>query len=325
MDLRNAGIGSGDHGFEIYLTDTTLSRLDIENLYVTASSRSEEIKLPALEFAPTNIVELTAPTCDPITDPHQFPAFILGPARSGTSAVALGLLHSQHFEGSGEGHLLSLAHALLGVVDHHYGKYGRVDVDATINRVDVHAFQALIRRTFIRLTRDLYPTGYWIDKTPTVEMVRAAPLMLELWPNARFVFLKRRVIENVLSRRRKFPYDTTEAHYSDWAAVMESWLSVRGQLRSRSLEIEQRDLEVNCDIVVPQLSSFLQLPDSAMERLRNYLSTQRPERTDNSTSTTYEINDLRITSEEEWALRTRCDAVMQAFEYSYCSSYRQRP
>jgi hypothetical protein len=73
-------------------------------------------------------------------------------------------------------------------------------------------------------------------------MVHASVLMKELWPNARFIFIKRRVIENVLSRQRKFPEDTTERHYSDWTAVMTAWLAVHGMLAAAALEIEHRQL-----------------------------------------------------------------------------------
>src|SRR4029077_6304744 len=150
-------------------------------------------------------------------------------------------------------------------IDQHYRRVGR-DESTALGGVSSAAFQKLVRRGFVKLVSDLYPTPRWLDKTPTVEMVRAAVLMKELWPNARFIFMKRRVVENLLSRRRKFPDGTTDSHYSDWAAVMTAWLAVREQLGNAALEIDHRQLVLNPEAVSFSISAFLGLPSSAAAR-----------------------------------------------------------
>ena len=174
----------------------------------TALSGSNSTKLPGIEDR-SKYLNLVSGAGKPITDEGQFPVFVLGPARSGTSAMALGLLDSGRYSGYGEGHLLPLAHDLLATADTYYRRYAEAGADTLLGRVPIAAFQSLIRRSFVQLARDVFPTRFWLDKTPTVAMVHAAPLMKELWPNARFIFMKRRVIENVLSRLRKFPGETT--------------------------------------------------------------------------------------------------------------------
>src|SRR5581483_8649104 len=155
--------------------------------------------------AASAIADLQSDPSMPTSDSNQFPVFVLGPARSGTSAITLALLQSGSYIGSGEGHLLPLSHQILSIIEQQYRLAG-MQGSTALTRVSSDAFQKLIRRAFVKLAADLFPAPRWLDKTPTVEAVRASLLMRELWPNARFIFMKRRVIENVLSRQRKFPH-----------------------------------------------------------------------------------------------------------------------
>ena len=246
--------------------------------------------------------------------------FILGPARSGTSAMTLALLDSGAYLGTGEGHLLPLAHALVGTIDQYYQRRAE-DPHTLLGKLPIAAFQKLIRRSFVRLVADLFPTRRWLDKTPTVEMVRASVLMKELWPNARFIFMKRRVIENVLSRRRKFPQDDTERHYSDWLAVMSAWLAVRDQLGTSAIEIEHRHLVLEPDATVTTIAKFLQLPQDAAARFRSYLTERRPEQTDSEFGAVYSLERLGLNEADAARLKSACDPIMAALGYSYGESY----
>lgn len=51
-------------------------------------------------------------------------------------------------------------------------------------------------------------------------MTLASPIVKELWPSSVFVFAKRRGIENVISRTRKFLGESLENHCADWARNM---------------------------------------------------------------------------------------------------------
>ena len=319
-DLLLEGIGDGKHGFAIDLSEAKISPEDAATLEVLAISGVEVIKLPRVQTAPQGIVDITSKAFDSISDEKQFPVFILGPARSGTSVLTLALLESASFVGTGEGHLLPLAHALLATIDHHYQR-GSHDPNTMLGRVGSDAFQKFIRRAFVKLGSDLFPSVRWLDKTPTVEMVRASVLMKELWPNAKFIFMKRRVIENVLSRQRKFPEDTTEHHYSDWAAVMTAWLAVRGKLGHAIMEIEHRQLVLCPDAVASSIVSFLQLPEAAAARFSRYLTNGRPEQTDENFGATYSFDRLGLSDKDARRMTLVCDPIMSAFGYSYDESY----
>lgn len=319
-DLLLAGIGDGKHGFSIDLSDANISAEDAAVLEVHAISGAEVIKLPRMSVTPERIVDLTSDPSEPTSDEKQFPVFILGPARSGTSAITLALLESASYVGTGEGHLLPLAHALVSLVDQYYQRRAH-DPHTMLGRVPIDAFQKLIRRSFVKLATDLFPTVRWLDKTPTVEMVRASVLMKELWPNARFIFMKRRVIENVLSRQRRFPQDSTERHYSDWSAVMTAWLAVRDKLGEAALEIEHRQLVLDPDATASSIADFLELPDAAAGRFRRYVNNSHPEQTDENFGATYSLDHLGLDEIEVRRMKAVCDPIMSALGYSYDETY----
>ena len=320
QDLLLAGIGDGRHGFMIDVGDAHLSAEEAVALEVHAISGAEVVRISRVHEARRTIVDLESSPLMPTQDDTQFPVFILGPARSGTSAITLALLESASYIGAGEGHLMPLAHGLLSAIDHHYRRVGH-DESTALGGVSSAAFQKLVRRGFVKLVSELYPTPRWLDKTPTVEMVRASVLMKELWPHARFIFMKRRVVENLLSRRRKFPDGTTDSHYSDWAAVMTAWLAVREQLGSAALEIDHRQLVLNPEAVSSSISAFLGLPSSAAARFSRYVCQSRPEQTDENFGAIYSLHDLGLDEQEAQRLRVVCDPAMTAFGYGYDESY----
>lgn len=318
-DLLAAGIGDGKHGFEIDVREANLSAEQAATLEIHAISGVEVVEISRVH-ASALVTDLKSDADMPTSDATQFPLFILGPARSGTSAITLALLESGSYIGAGEGHLLPLAHNLLSVIDQYYRRAGPEESTA-LSRVSSDAFQKLTRRAFVRLASDLFPTPRWLDKTPTVEMVRAAVLMRELWPNARFIFMKRRVIENVLSRRRKFPDGTTESHYSDWAAVMSAWLAVRGELGSAALEIDHWQLVLEPDEVADSIGTFLELTQTTAGSLAGYLRSSRPQQTDENFGGIYSLDHLGLDPQQAQRLIAVCDPVMSAFGYGYGDAY----
>ena len=320
QDLQAARIGAGDHGFVINLVPQ-ISLDALGKLDVFAISGALRNSLPRVPSEMASNADRVSDNRLPIADELQFPVFILGAARSGTSAIALGLLDGGRYEGFGEGHLLPLAHELLSIVDNYYHRNAGDGSDTVMRNVPVQAFQNLIRRSFVQMTQSLFPTGYWVDKTPTVEMVRASPLMREIWPNARFIFMKRRVIENVISRQRKFPLNGVEMHYSDWIAVMSAWLEVRDKLIGVSLEVEQRDLASDPEGTAARIGQFLCLPSDAAMRLARYLSTNRPEQTAKTFGAIHTIDHLGLTEQEARWMTTACDPMMTAFGYVYGKNY----
>jgi len=320
-DLRLAGIGAGDHGFELTfrqpIAPTLLSRIEVRSGDPEAS-----IVLEVLRRSNHSMVDQASNALIPFADTEQHPVFVLGPARSGTSAVALALLKSGRYEGHGEGHLLPLARDLTSMIDFYYANRTAVrQGDTLLRAVHIDAFQRMVRRGFVQLTRATFPTGYWIDKTPTVAMVRAVPLLREIWRNARFIFLKRRVIENVLSRRRKFPEEKLEHHYGDWAGVLAAWLSVRGTLGDTAIEVDQMDLARRGDEVAAAIARFLDMPAPFAEAFRAALAADHPEQTSEAFGEAATLDSLNLSAADRPQFMATCDPIMEAYGYSYDGSY----
>ncbi len=319
-DLKQAGIGEGDHEFRI-IFDHQITPADIDRLDVRAELDGREMVLEALPGSNQSRADQASDPSLPYSDPSQHPVFILGPARSGTSALALGLLRSGKYEGHGEGHLIPLATEMLRVVDNYYRDRRAFSTDTLLRSVTSETFKRAIRRSFVQLVRAAYPTGSWLDKTPTATMVRSVPLLLELWPNARFIFLKRRVIENILSRRRKFPQDTLENHYLDWVDVFEAWENVNKGLGDNFLEVEHLEMAKDNDGFTRKISMFLNLSHIQTEALRLALASDHPEQTSNRIDETASIESLELSEDKVQQLKIACDAVMSANGYSYTQSY----
>jgi len=324
-DLAAAGIGAGDHMFRIGFTPRILPAA-LPRLRITALRGPVPYLLEPLPDSLRSRADDASDASVPVIDTEARPVFILGPARSGTSALALALLSSGHYEGHGEGHLLPLAHHLLMAVDAYYaGRDAVGGPDTRLRSTHISAFQRMVRRGFIQVSRAAYPSGRWIDKTPTAEMVRAAPLMQEMWPNARFIFLKRRVIENVASRRRKFPHESLENHYRDWVDVLTTWAGVRGHLGNRAMEVEQFELARHHAAVAADISAFLDLPAPAADRLHTVLADSNPEQTATTLGGIETLDSLGLSPGEEWDLRAACGPVMATYGYGFGEEYYGAP
>jgi hypothetical protein len=129
----------------------------------------------------------------------------------------------------------------------------------------------------LELHRKTYGEGPLVDKSPGDEAVGAAPLVLEFVPTAKFIFMKRRGIENVLSQLRRFPDLPFEGACHGWARTMRRWVEVRDRLAPRWIEIDQREL-----VDAPQTVGdrvFQHLGRGVPDDIADYITTHFPEKT----------------------------------------------
>src|ERR1700722_13929151 len=137
--------------------------------------------------------------------------------------------------------------------------------------------------SFAQMFRDLaakrFPMPFWLDKTPTPEMVRAAPRLAAIWPDARFIFVRRRAFENVSSQIRKFPRESFLACCEWWAACMSEWLTVRDGLRQRAIEVDQYAVSRESGRVATMIGELLRLEDAERDHLARFFANERVERT----------------------------------------------
>jgi len=225
----------------------------------------------------------TASVLHPLRRPANTssPIFVLGSVRSGTSAMGYALTHGAGIPGHDEGHVSTLLQAMLNAADvvasNFPGSGGRYLLD----QFDTPALRTHVINYFQAFFEQRYPEGRWCDKTPSdfdgAPAVRVAPLLLEMFPNARFIYCQRRGIENVLSRVTKFPQTPFWYHCRSWATTILAWHEVRARLGDRWIEVRQEQMALEPEKVSDELAVFLGL--SAEQRdgvLRTFLK-DRPE------------------------------------------------
>jgi hypothetical protein len=318
--LTEIGIKAGDHGFLVE-TAAPLPADEPERLEVmafTAEGASLELRLP--HSAPPRARGSGAGSLRFVAaDRAQRPVFVLGAARSGTSVMGRALRRTGRYEGHGEGHLISLLPALLAATSAHYQRdpqraaSGRFTMLASVPE---QVIQDGLQAMFAAIARAEFPSANWMDKTPGPEMVRGAPVLRRVWPAARFIFMKRRGIDNIQSRRRKFPELAFAEHCQAWADSMQAWEAVRGALAGVSLEVEQTDVALRPQAVVRGLKQLLGLKPAEAAQMLQAFRTDRPQQTDDSFAAAVAIADTGWDDAQRAQFRAICGPAMARFGYA---------
>jgi hypothetical protein len=333
-DLLRAGIGKGDHAFVAKLSSGLSPTALLSATVVAVPSDGDPVLVPALRDVlvgpagprQTQILAGRIASSSPplrelavsVVDEQQRPVFILGAARSGTTALSFALLRTRYYEGFGEGHLMPLARALLLSCDSYYRENSAaLQQDTLLRQVPQNLFELSIRSAFINMARSTFSGIHWLDKTPIVAMVHAAPLTREIWPNARYIFVRRRAVENIVSRMRRFPEKPFREHCSEWAAVMEAWLNVRPALSGASIEVDHLTLARDPAKTGKEVGDFLGLPHNVQDKFVYSLISDRPEQTSEGPTTVYRLDELGWPREDLEQFRIICGPMMKAYGYSF--------
>jgi hypothetical protein len=215
------------------------------------------------------------------SDAAPEPLFILGAPRSGTTQMLRLCRDLLGYRGGNEGHVWQS----LKVLDDHFAREVAELGPRRADFVEKFSVGRFARRDLVggyaelllELHRKTYGEGPLVDKSPGAEDIDAAPLVLEFLPTAKFIFMKRRGIENVLSQLRRFPDFPFEGACHLWAQTMRRWLEVRDRLAPRWIEIDQRDLVDAPHTVGDRLSQHL--GHGVPDEIADYITTHFPEKT----------------------------------------------
>jgi len=328
--LARSRKGQGDHGF-MFLLPMELAQWELAEVVARAHSGADSTDVRELPRYvrpdPSGAVKIASRlSVSAYKDEAQFPVFVLGSPRSGTSAVAQSLISATSYAGYNEGQVLDLLTPLLQALRRFYEfKSDAIPVTdrATmmVARIPEEHFASGISALFADVVRPLFPSGRWCDKTPTADMILAAPSLLRIWPNAKFIFLKRRALENLLSRIRKFRGASFEIQCADWAACMDAWRAVRGTLAGRALELDHHFLARHPDKSAEAIGVMLTLGPNEVEGLARMLSRHQPEQTGASILDVAEASAINWGT-DQWAIFERiCGPTMAAYGYSHDKNY----
>lgn len=252
------------------------------------------------------------------------PIFIIGSGRSGTSILTGAIRSGGEIEGYLEGHFLPLILFFMQDIERYYFSKRNLLNDPRHMIADVN--QTEIENEIINIFRHkckaLATDKVWLDKSPDSAMIKAVPYILRIWSQSRFIFAKRRGIENLISRLKKFPHVPFEKHCIMWKDCMESWLIVKDQLKDCSIEIEQRDIALHPSDTAQKIGTFLNLEQTKINKIAHIFKTQRPQYTGGQENIEpISIDQTGWTKEQIKIFRKHCTEVSKKFGYSETSSY----
>lgn len=249
----------------------------------------------------------------------------MGSARSGTSATVNAFL-AAGYHGYREGHFLPLAHRIDSAIDQHFNNAPSHNAKVLMANIEKADVKTRINNAFRDIVEAANPQSPWFDKTGGSEMIRFLPTVLTLWPTAGVVFLKRRAIENILSRIKKFPKHNFDHHCADWAKTMNAWREVRETLpQGQFIEIDQYDMINNAGGTASALSAFLGLS----RELRNAMEAQwqktRPQETEaDSAQRIWSLESTGWSDQQIKTFKQFCGVEMAAFGYTLGADYRAK-
>lgn len=252
------------------------------------------------------------------------PILIIGSPRSGTSILIKAIKATLGVSGYAEGHFLPLILIVMKAVEDYYGQRERLTTrkSRAVSHVDRENLEEEILALFRKQYESIMPSDTWIDKTPGVAMIQASPYILRTWPRSRFIFAKRRGIECIMSRLRKFPDVPFEKHCHLWKSSMQAWLDVRDSLKSCYVEIEQREISLKPVAVAEKLGKFLYLDSNQVEKLQHIFLTERPQFTGSvEEDKAISIDQAGWTDEQIDIFRHHCGAISKKLGYSESSMY----
>jgi hypothetical protein len=232
--------------------------------------------------------------------------FLMGSPRSGTSQLGATLTKVLGLPWLGEGHAAPLfARAADALSGDRTAEIGLVRHLARENFRQI-AVQAARRAYF-----HMHGSASFVDKTPGVKMVAAAPFVAECFPDSHFVFLRRNPVANISSRMVKFG-GGFEEHCRDWAAAMNEWLRVRSLL-PHFVELQQEDMLAAPQRVAQVLADYCGVPEAAAA-IGESLQTDHLERTGAGAGKT-DCAQAGWTAEQVRAFDRICGPAMRAFGY----------
>jgi hypothetical protein len=251
----------------------------------------------------------------------RHPVFVVGSPRSGTSILVDGLL-STGYHGFREGMFLSIAHYFDQLIERQFALFS--GDKNLISAIDKESLRNKIFACLKETTDQLNPAAPWFDKTGNPDMIHAIPILIKLWPDSVFIFAKRRAIENVLSRLKKFPQHNFEYHCSDWAKNMSAWRQMRVRMpASKFVEVDQYELIENAARVADRLRDLLCLNEGQTAEMLKTFRSNRPQQTEEgSAERVHTIKSAGFTDAQIAVFLKHCKTEMDAFGYTFDETYR---
>lgn len=249
-----------------------------------------------------------------------FPIFIVGSHRSATSMMLKAIQSTYNVVGNTEGYIWPTLHGLKTTLDGVFSVLGGseqsgVGRDFSVKKIGSKRIFDMWQQDLDALHKEMFSTDVWVDKTPGVEMIRTLPLVYSYYPNAAFIFMKRRGIENVDSRKRRFDDDFWTA-CRRWTEIMDVWLDVRSRIGSNLVEVEQSFLSMDTEAIAQRIVNLLGGGDDEVQSLVKTFSERKHEVTKEPMERVWlGLEDMEWPDYEKKAFVDICGGTMAAYRY----------
>jgi predicted ATPase len=252
------------------------------------------------------------------------PVFIVGSPRSGTSILVRSLLRAG-YAGFNEGNFLSIIHEIDRAVDRHFQNFGAADPKVLMSHLDREQLKMQLQDVIAAAALKHHPKAPWVDKTGNPEMIEIIPRLQRMFPGARFIFAKRRALENITSRVKKFPGHNFEYHCLDWARNMAAWRKLLQENPGLEvLEVDQRDINSDPETTTCEIADYLQMNGAAASQVQRAFTSERPQQTEpGSADRVLSLATVPWSAEQKATFTRCCGPEMQRNGYTMDLRYRQ--
>jgi hypothetical protein len=218
---------------------------------------------------------------------------------------------------------MGLAAKLHDAVTAYYGSHvGALEQGTLLAEIGESDWHQRINLLFRRLVEKNSPGEFVVDKTPTIEPLHALQHIEAMWQDAKFIFCRRRGIDNVMSKQRKWPDRPFENHCREWATVNDVWDEKKKGLRSGWLEVDFFHLVNAAEDVAERIGMLLGLTEEEVGLMARRLSATRPEISSPEPAKYAGFTDTGWSNEQSDQFTRICGATMQRSGYGF-SEYWQ--
>jgi hypothetical protein len=269
-------------------------------------------QLTATEPPPPAVAVPPATSAGPVVSNLQ--VFVLGAARSGTSALFTAISEVFGLPGYGESHVVPAFQRMIHQLRQYVEIFDNNPEDIMIKHMGAGPVEALLFDYIRRFYRETYKGGGFVDKTPTGEAIYGAPLIEAIFPDAYLITTRRTGIEVVQSFRLKFSSDFADACLA-WAEAMSGILHARTRCQ-RMIEIDQFDMANQPERTGRRIAAWLGYPEYG-EALGRFFARERIEK-----SSTHDWSRRQTLADVDWSPTEKatfariCGRMMETFDYA---------
>jgi hypothetical protein len=157
----------------------------------------------------------------------------------------------------------------------------------------------------------------WLEKAHGVAALQCLPLIAQAFPEAKFIYMHRRLNETLAS------HSGSTVSYPDiaetWVQCFDVWRVHKNLLRGRMVEIDQRDLHFHPYRTIDRLRLFLGLNSDAAAKTAADLANADHDLSQSSSPVRWE--DIDIPPDDALRIRRQSAPTMEAYGYEYDEIY----